>query len=213
MDRLANHDVLQSRAFSIAMRKIDSRPVGAPSSSRPLNTSRAQKSVNDSSTVDFVYMPQDILSSSPASAINGTPIPILPDAYSHYQLTNDPSSSSSSTNHNNRNNYNAQPHPGPMKPQIYTVDGDFSPSSSNGRGGASAMSEVVDNHAVEFDPFELTETVRRARERADVAEEQASLRDGTVKAVARQIWDGVVEDLLGKEGGSGKGKARIDGRR
>ncbi|OJD10917.1 hypothetical protein AJ78_08198 [Emergomyces pasteurianus Ep9510] len=157
-------------------------------------------------------MPQeDMLSSSSSSSINGTPIPILPDAYSHYQLANDLSTA-------NNNNNNAQPHPGPMKPQIYTVSGDFSPSSPSsngvgggGGGGASAMSEVVDNHAIEFDPFELTETVRRARERADVAEERAAMADGTVKAVARQIWEGVVEDLLGKE--KGKGKESVEGRR
>ncbi|KKZ60263.1 hypothetical protein EMCG_05020, partial [[Emmonsia] crescens] len=115
---------------------------------RPLNTSRAQKSVNDNSTIDFVYMPRDIYA-SPSSAIFDTPIPILPDAYSHYQLPND------STTYNNNNNNNNNP----MKPQIYTVAGDYasSPSSSGGGGGgASAMSEVVDNHAVEFDPFELT---------------------------------------------------------
>ncbi|KLJ10152.1 hypothetical protein EMPG_14455, partial [Blastomyces silverae] len=127
------------------MRKIHSRPAETGSSSRPLNTSRAQKSVNDTSTVDFVYMPQDIdaFPSTSASAINGTPIPILPDDYSHYQLTTNGDTS-------------------PMKPQIYTVSGDYDaslPASGNGRGahvvaaggGASAMSEVVDNLAVEFD--------------------------------------------------------------
>lgn len=142
-------------------------------------------------------MPRDIYA-SPSSAIFDTPIPILPDAYSHYQLAND------STTYNNNNNNN-----NPMKPQIYTVAGDYasSPSSSGGGGGgASAMSEVVDNHAVEFDPFELTETVRRARERAAVVEERAAMGDGTVKGVAKQFWEGVVEDLLGK--GSG-----VEGRR
>ncbi|QSS63712.1 SAP domain-containing protein [Histoplasma capsulatum] len=198
VDRLANHDILQSRAFSIAMRKIDNHLLGTGSSSRTFNTSRAQKSVNDSSTVDFVYMPQDMDAFSSPSAIAGTPMPTPPDAYAHYQLTN----STGTT-------------PGPMKPQIYTVSGDYdAPSSSSGSrmgtaaggaaaggggggGGASAMSEVVDNQTVEFDPFELTETVRRAREGAAVAE-QAAMADGTVKGVARQFWEGIVEDVVGK---------------
>ncbi|EEH08797.1 conserved hypothetical protein [Histoplasma capsulatum G186AR] len=199
VDRLANHDILQSRAFSIAMRKIDNHLLGTGSSSRTFNTSRAQKSVNDSSTVDFVYMPQDMDAFPSPSAIAGTPMPTPPDAYAHYQLTN----STGTT-------------PGPMKPQIYTVSGDYdAPSSSSGSrimgiaaggasggaagggGGASAMSEVVDNQTVEFDPFELTETVRRAREGAAVAE-QAAMADGTVKGVARQFWEGIVEDVVGK---------------
>ncbi|OJD09470.1 hypothetical protein ACJ73_10289, partial [Blastomyces percursus] len=189
VDRLANHDVLQSRAFSIAMRKIHSRAAATGGSSRPLNTSRAQKSVNDSSTIDFVYMPQDIGAfPSAASGINGTPIPILPDDYSHYQLTTNGDTTPTIS----------------MKPQIYTVSGDYDaslPASGNGRGapvaaggGASAMSEVVDNHAVEFDPFELTETVRRAREGEARVRERAAMADGTVKGVARQFWEGVVEE-------------------
>ncbi|EEQ87776.1 uncharacterized protein BDCG_02896 [Blastomyces dermatitidis ER-3] len=199
VDRLANHDVLQSRAFSIAMRKIHSRAAETGSSSRPLNTSRAQKYVNDSSTIDFVYIPQDIDPFPSASAINGTPIPVLPDDYSHYQLTTNGDTTSA------------------MKPQIYTVSGDYDaslPASGNGRGapvaaggGASAMSEVVDNHAVEFDPFELTETVRRAREGEALVRERAAMADGTVKGVAAQFWKGVVEDVWGN-GGRG-----LEGRR
>ncbi|PGH07886.1 hypothetical protein GX51_01596 [Blastomyces parvus] len=203
VDRLANHDVLQSRAFSIAMRKLDSRPAETGSPSRPLNTSRAQKSPNDTSTVDFVYMPQDIDASPPSSATNGTPIPILPDAYSHYQLTTDTTTSDPTATAST------------MKPQIYTVSGDYDasiPPTAVG-GGASAMSDVADNLAVEFDPFELTETVRRAREGEALVRERAAMADGTVRGVARQFWEGVVEDVLGKAG-SGRGNGRgVEGRK
>ncbi|KAK2793535.1 hypothetical protein FQN52_001121 [Onygenales sp. PD_12] len=181
VDRLSNHDVLQSRAFSIAMRKIDSRPVNTGSPSRNFNTSRAAKAVNDTSTIDFAYMPRES-ELFPASPTNGAPIPILPDSYAHYQLS--------------------EAHPqSPMKPEIYTV-GD--PEGFTGTA-ASAMSEVVDNLTVDFDPFELTETVSRAR--AAEAHKQGELAEPsgeTVKGAAKQFWSGIVEDLTGSSG-EGKG--------
>ncbi|ODH23960.1 hypothetical protein ACO22_05356 [Paracoccidioides brasiliensis] len=191
VDRLANHDILQSRAFSIAMRKIDSRTVDSKSPTRSFNTSRAHKAVNDNSTIDFAYMPQGI-DFPLSSATNDTPIPILPDAFSHYQLI---------SNDNDSNGRN------PMKPQIYNVSGDGAE--------VSPMSEVVDNHAVEFDPFELTETVRRARGNMGDAggiEGTEGTKDGTVSGVARQLWEGIVEDLLGKSIGSGGGQG-LEGRK
>ncbi|EEQ28326.1 conserved hypothetical protein [Microsporum canis CBS 113480] len=47
VDRLSNHDVLQSRAFSIAMRRIDRHAFGQQSASRPFNTSRANSPMSE----------------------------------------------------------------------------------------------------------------------------------------------------------------------
>lgn len=135
---------------------------------RHINTSRAQKAPNDSSTVDFVYMPKN-LDEDPS--IMGSPrVPILPDAYTHYLYG--PST------------------PSPMKPEIYTVSGMNSDVS-----GPSPLSEVVDNHAVDIDPFHLTETVTRARNRA--AASAATGENNTVSGAVKELWNGFLDDLLG----------------
>lgn len=92
-----------------------------------------------------------------------------------------------------------------MRPQIYTVSdmqGDISP--------ASPLSEVVDNLAVELDPFSLTETVGKAR----AAEELQRERTGGVSSAAaaggagpgeqgvvKELWSGFLEDVLGPRQG------------
>lgn len=166
IERLSNHDVLQSRAFSIAMRRINSNAFADPSI-RQFNTSRSSKAIGDTSTVDLVYMPSmadmETTISRPA-----TQIPVLPDLYSHHEST-----SSSAP---------------PMKPQIYTVSG-------TGVVAASPMSEVVDNHSIDIDPFSLTEAVGRSR----VGEEVQRRTNGSSsnQGVMRELWSGFLEDVLG----------------
>lgn len=76
-----------------------------------------------------------------------------------------------------------------MKPQIYTVAG------SGADVSASAMSEVVDNHAVDIDPFSLTEAVSRSR----VGEEIQRSRNGgsSQPGVVSELWSGFLDDVLG----------------
>ncbi|RDW57021.1 uncharacterized protein DSM5745_11594 [Aspergillus mulundensis] len=164
VERLSNHDFLQSRAFSIAMRRINSssKP-DAPS--RTFNTSRSLKAVNDSSTVDFAYMPS-IAETNNAS--REMPVPILPEMHTHLE-----SSGSSES---------------PMKPQVYTVSGDGVNVS------ASPMSEVVDNDSVEIDPFSLTEAVGKSRYAAELKSQQ---QQSETKSVASELWNGLLDDLLG----------------
>jgi hypothetical protein len=73
-----------------------------------------------------------------------------------------------------------------MKPQIYTVSG------SGADVAASAMSEVVDNHAVDLDPFSLTEAVGRSR----VGEEMKRQEKGQPGAF-RELWAGFLDDVMG----------------
>jgi len=177
VERLTGHDMLQSRAFSIAMKNIDRRPLGARSPaettpSRHFNTSRALKAVGDSSTIDFAFLPVsygsfDVDTSPPR-------VPILPDNYS-----------------TTSNSHYTEPVP-VMKPEIHTVAAD-----STHTHGPSAMSEVTDNHAMEVDPFELTQTVKKAAGLAVGGVEEGA---STVKAV----WSGFLDDLLGKKSSVGK---------
>lgn len=83
---------------------------------------------------------------------------------------------------------NASPSAPPMKPQIYTVSGDGADVA------ASAMSEVVDNHAVDLDPFSLTEAVGRSR----VGEEIQRSQNGTAEPGAfKELWSGFLDDVMG----------------
>lgn len=106
-----------------------------------------------------------------AGPVRPTPrIPVLPDLYSHVPRTSlsDP----------------------PMKPQIYTVAG-AGPDVS-----ASAMSEVIDNHAVDIDPFSLTEAVGRSRVGEEL-QRRSNGRGSAEPGVLRELWSGFLEDVLG----------------
>ncbi|PYH47487.1 uncharacterized protein BP01DRAFT_216981 [Aspergillus saccharolyticus JOP 1030-1] len=166
VERLQNHDFLQSRAFSIAMRRISGNSIAEYNHSRQFNTSRSMKAVGDSSTVDFAYMPS--LAELDAPAARADPqFPIVPDFYSHHSSAQADS---------------------PMKPQIYTVSGGDADVS------ASPMTEVVDNHSVDIDPFSLTEAVGKSRSGAD-STKQGSKEPG----LFRELWTGVMDDILGRQ--------------
>lgn len=144
------------------------------SSSRRFNTSRSSSAVNDTSTVDFIYMPT--MSEMDAAPVRSMPrVPVLPDLHS----IEEPASQSAP----------------PMKPQIYTVaGGDVT--------AASAMSEVVDNHSVDIDPFSLTEAVGRSQ----IGEQQQRQANGSGSrepGVMRELWTGFLDDVLGPKGSSG----------
>lgn len=188
IERLSNHDVLQSRAFSIALRRINSIN-GNGSATRNFNTSRSEKAVNDTSPVDFVYMPS--MHDLEAPVFNPGPrVPVLPEI---------PSSAIK---------YTGQIPPAEeetadqaMKPQVYTVGG-AGPDIS-----ASPMSEVVDNHAVEIDPFSLTEAVGQSRFGEELARENSKHTSAKgSKGIVGELWDGMMDDLLGSKPGQGQGR-------
>ncbi|GLB11532.1 hypothetical protein AtubIFM57258_008402 [Aspergillus tubingensis] len=169
VERLSNHDFLQSRAFSIAMKRINGSSNAEKYHGRQFNTSRSSKAVGDSSTVDFAYMPSMAEIDAPAARADPQ-IPILSDIYTHYDPT--------------------QSQEAPMRPQVYTVSG------GAGDISASPMTEVVDNHSVDIDPFSLTETVGKSR----FGEELKKQQNGTSEpGVVRELWSGFLEDLLGSK--------------
>ncbi|GAQ07865.1 hypothetical protein ALT_5186 [Aspergillus lentulus] len=192
VERLSNHDFLQSRAFSIAMKRINgsssteyarphlvysSKPSALTSfvtmsspSVRHFNTSRAAKAVGDSSTVDFAYFPSMEEIDAPPSRPDPR-FPILSDIYKYY----DPSKQSITSDP-------------PMKPQVYTVSGEDV--------AASPMSEVVDNHSMDIDPFSLTETVGRSRFGEELQRQQNGSQ-AKEPGIVRELWSGFLEDLLG----------------
>lgn len=129
----------------------------------------------------------------------GPRVPVLPELHSTATLRTGQSPS-----------HTVGSDPPPMKPQVYAVAG-------NGAGSevaASPMSEVVDNHAVEIDPFSLTETVGRARIEAEAAGSSGAASAGQgqgqgQKGIVRELWSSVMDDLMGPRQGSGSsGKGR-----
>jgi hypothetical protein len=148
------------------MRRINSNAF-ADQPTRQFNTSRSSKAIGDTSTVDLVYMP--IMSDMENHISRPTQIPVLPDLYSHHESTS-----------------SSDP---PMKPQIYTV------SDAAGVVAASAMSEVVDNHSIDIDPFSLTEAVSRSRVGQEVQRQVNGKSSET--GVLRELWTGFLDDVMG----------------
>lgn len=153
--------------------------VNRPSETRQFNTSRGSKAVNDSSTLDFVYMPSIASLESQTSAPQR--IPILGEQY--YIPEGSTSQVSAS----------------PMKPQIHAISETASDMS------ASPMSEVVDNYSLEIDPFKLTETVGRSR--AGENEKKLSTGGQPEKGIIGELFSGMVDDLL-RPNASSSGAAR-----
>lgn len=139
-------------------------------SARHFNTSRASKSRNDTSPVDLVYMPQTFTSAASTDPVPR--VPILPDAYTHYET--------------------ASTTPSAMKPQIHSVADDLGSDLQ----GPSAMTEVVDNQALDINPFNLAETVTQSRNAAESSDAMRGAEEGVGGAV-REIWHGLWEDVLG----------------
>lgn len=80
-----------------------------------------------------------------------------------------------------------------IRPEIATVS-----ASGTHIDSPSAMSEVTDNHAIEFSPFDLTEKVTNAAAAAaskvtGVPAEQLKEPPGLVQ----QLWNGLLDDVLG----------------
>lgn len=131
--------------------------------------------MKDTSTLDFVYMP------SIASIEDGpTPaqrIPILGGF--------DGNMSRLSGSDTGSTEYPL------MKPQIHAIGETGSDLS------ASPMSEVVDNHALEIDPFKLTETVGRSRSGENDMREKLMAGQTGQKGVIGELFSGMMDDILG----------------
>lgn len=124
---------------------------------------------------------EELHSAAPAT---GPRIPILPDLYkSPEPALTTPTAATG--------NYP------PMKPQVYTVAG------ADSDVAASPLSEVVDNHAVDIDPFSLTETVGRSR-LGEMLQRQSgytfrSSRQPGEKGVIGELWSSMMDDMFPKQ--------------
>ena len=141
-----------------------------PQMTRHFNTSRSLKAVNDSSTIDFAYMPQFTLDPSPGES--QLRVPLLPDNFYPARKGVHQQDAMETV----------------IRPEISIIsnDGTHMPS-------ASAMSEVVDNHAIDLDPFDLTSKVHAAASKITGVSVEKLNEPGMI----RELWNGLVDDLLG----------------
>jgi hypothetical protein len=206
VERLAIHDSMQSRAFSIAMKRLGAdqtrKGLGAKSPvektpNRHFNTSRELKANNDSSTIDFAYLPK-LFDGSLDPPQAGLRVPILPHIDSTEAqsiLAQNPEIDAAA------GGFQEPGSSGVMKAQIVTVQETMADGGAHVdldlKSHASPMSEVVDNHAVELGIehlTELTETVgKSARKIVDQVEE----------STVSKVWKGFLDDLFGGKRGSG----------
>ena len=153
-----------------------------PAPRREFNTTRSLKSVGDTSTIDFAFLPKlfDAEWGPQPAAIR---VPILPHIDSddaEASLEKYPELDAAAGGYQDTTGHDTL-----MKAQIEAVNGD----------SASAMSDVHDgHHATEMSVdvlTALTETVgKSARQFADQVQDQ----DHTT---LRQLWTGLLDDILG----------------
>jgi SAP domain len=205
IDRLAGHDSLQARAFSIATRRISreqtKKPVNAyvdapflfltpvdihsPSETTPrrqFNTSQSLKAVGDTSTIDFAFLPK-LFEAEWGPQPAAIRVPILPHIDSddaEAVLEKFPQLEAAAGGYQDTTGHSTQ-----MKPEISAVN----------ELSASAMSDVHDGHHATEMSVEmltaLTETVgKSARQLVDKVKE-------TEENTIRQLWSGLLDDLLG----------------
>ncbi|EXJ59111.1 hypothetical protein A1O7_06542 [Cladophialophora yegresii CBS 114405] len=193
IDRLAGHDSLQARAFSIAMKRIaveqTRKPVSGPSETAPqrhFNTSRVLKAVGDTSTIDFAYLPK-LFEESWGPAPAAIRVPILPNIQSDHAeavLEKYPELDSAA------GGYQDTPgHETILKPQIFH-NGDSEGSV------ASPLSDVHDGHPTELSVEMLTALTETVGKSARQFLDQVKDKD---EQTIRKIWSGFLDDVFGEK--------------
>ncbi|KAI9806201.1 MAG: hypothetical protein M1825_006316 [Sarcosagium campestre] len=165
VDRLTNADLSQKKAFVTAS-GVANRPVvpqSIPAPPRQFSQTSARTAPTASSTIDHFYLPRPAAASTRDMPYR---LPLLPTA-----TTSHPS--------------HAEEEP-VFRTEITTV----ADESTHVHGAPSAMSDVVDNAAVEVDVFDLAGKVGRAA-RGRVEEEAGELG---------KVWRGFIGDLIGEHG-------------
>lgn len=137
---------------------------------RPFHESEKQQWRSDTSSIDFAYMPQHTLDEAAPPEVMR--IPLLPHNFFPPRAEQGLGEAIDDV----------------IRPEISLVS-----ASSTHIESPSAMSEVTDNHAVDVDPYDLTNKVTAAATKT--AEDAMNRRreEGTV----RELWNGLLDDLFG----------------
>ncbi|KAK4955416.1 hypothetical protein LTR66_013456 [Elasticomyces elasticus] len=188
--RLSADDLTHSRAFSTTLNQ-SKRPTSDSSAHsaavRHFNTSRALKAVNDSSTIDFAFLPDFDRDSAETAPIR---VPLLPTnffpprtgahAREGEETVSLPHPQSKDIPHDceKTDARNAQV----MRPQINTVSED---------SAVSQLSDIHDNGAMNIDFHAVADKVAAAADKfkhVPVAEQATMIKT---------LWNGFVDDIVG----------------
>ncbi|KAK5947248.1 hypothetical protein PMZ80_001397 [Knufia obscura] len=196
IDRLASHDGLQARAFSIAMRRIakeqTSKPVSGPSETstiRSFNTSGANKA---NSTVDFAYLPK-LFSEEFGPQPAELRVPIMPNVFSddaESRLEKFPELSAAAGGYQATDGGS----PAIMKPEIETA------SEKNG-AEMSHMSDIGDGQTTEMSVETLAQLSNILGNNAHKFVDMVKDKD---ESTIRKIWSGFLDDVFGEKQASPK---------
>jgi hypothetical protein len=159
---------------------------------RHFNTSRANKSVGDSSTIDFAYLPK-LFEASWGPEPAAIRVPILPNIQSDHAeavLERYPELDSAAGGYQDTTGHETI-----MRPQISHF--------GDAEGPASAMSDLHDGHH----PGELTvETLTSLTESVGKSARQFvdMVKDKDEQTI-RNMWSGFLDDLFGQKGKGASG--------
>jgi hypothetical protein len=186
ISRLNAHELANSRAFSTAIDQSKRPSVAsdtAPQTVRHFNTSRSLKAVNDSSTIDFAYLPNmapDLIDDE-----GQVRVPIIPTNFSpprtgaHAPEQEEVSWPTESAQRNGHTDCLQIVH----RPEISTMslDAVYLP-----------MSDLSDGHSLNIDFHAMADRVAANLRRMKVpVEEQAGLM--------KQLWNDMVDDITGSK--------------
>jgi len=176
-----------------AIDKASKRPTAeASASSKPVrhfNTTRSLKAVNDSSTIDFAYLPTHEVDAD--AAVQTIRVPLLPQtdftpmrtggvAMHEVDVPVDILTTAVSPG---QESHTSQV----MRPEIVTASADSTHISA-----PSAMHEVHDNSAMDIDFHGMAErTAATVKKMESQVEEQAG--------VVKQLWNGLLDDVFGSK--------------
>lgn len=139
---------------------------------RPFHESEKQQWRHDTSAIDFAYMPQHTLEeANPPEVMR---IPLLPQNFFPPRAEQGLEEAVESV----------------IRPEISLVS-----ANSTHIESPSAMSEVTDNHAMDLDPYNLTNMVAVAATRTAEDAMEKIREAGTV----RELWSGLLDDLFGSK--------------
>ncbi len=140
---------------------------------RHFNTSSPVRAAWDASTIDFAFLPreQDIAPSRDAMIR----VPLLPDTL--------PSPRSSIARASEE-----------VEPVVFRAEIATAAHESTFPHAPSAMSDVIDNGAMQLDPFDLVNSVSQAARQLG---RKVSAETKETKGVIRQVWNGLVDDIFG----------------
>ncbi|KAI4087668.1 MAG: hypothetical protein LQ344_006623 [Seirophora lacunosa] len=137
---------------------------------RPFHESEKQQWRSDTSSIDFAYMPQHTLDEAAPPEVMR--IPLLPHNFFPPRAEQGLGEAIDDV----------------IRPEISLVS-----ASSTHIESPSAMSEVTDNHAVDVDPYDLTNKVTAAATKTVEDAMNRRREEGTV----RELWSGLLDDLFG----------------